>query len=119
MVKNLTLDDVAAKFDKWRNRNDSKKGRIPSELLALVPPLKQQYNISLVAKKLNLSGKHMKKLFAEPAVNFIEMPYSTALPAYNTSSVSCEIIRTDGAILKISVDNAELSGLIKGFLCCN
>ena len=120
MISNLTLDDVAAKFSKWRNSRINKRGRIPSELLALIPPLKQHYNISLIAKKLNLSGKHMKQIFnTAPTVNFIELPSPLALNMHNDSNITCELSRADGTTLKIVMLNTVLPELIKEFLCCN
>ena len=119
-MPNLTLNDVAAKFNQWRSNRPNKRGRIPNKLLALVPPLKKHYKVSLIAKTLNLSGKHMKKIFTlTTAVNFIELPCPAEVDNRMASNVTCEFVRGDGTTLKIVVINTEVPALIKEFLCCN
>lgn len=136
------LEKLALRFAEWRAHRQSKREKIPSELLDQVLELTKTLSRNKVLARLGISGGQLKKHLQEKGqvqseIEFVPVPKDTAsaettsaLPFQpqailpTVTSLTFELSRTDGSKLTITgLPLADMDALVDQFMgvtpCCN
>lgn len=128
MIQSLTLETVAEEFKHWRLTR-KKKSKIPDDLLAKAFELKKYYPGYVVAGALKMSGSQIKRVL--PPVNLqpkkaLKLDFLSLEPptfddpiatVSNTPTVTCTFNKTDGTCLQLELREAQITEVLKVFLC--
>jgi len=125
----LTLEEVSAHFNHWRQIRRNRREPIPKKLWQQAVELSRQYSVSCVSKELRLSYSNLKERvhilpISSPAINkkdpaFIEIKYPQP---FLTSEAIVEIEDKNGLKMRICFKgkpDVDLLSLAKVFLESN
>lgn len=90
-IHGLTIEEVQARFDQWRQTRRG-RSRIPEELWAAAGELAREYGVNRISRALRLEFNHLRRVAesagpttrAEKAPAFVELlnPVSYGRPEY-------------------------------------
>jgi hypothetical protein len=110
----ISLEDVAQRFERWRNNRSTKRERIPTDLWQAAAALCNSYSINKVSRYLGLSSTDLKRRVSpeKKSVGFVQLDPACFSGQWH---LICE--RPDGASLRLSGNGMTLAvgELLRGF----
>ena len=122
----LTLDQVQASFQHWRNTRTHRTAPVPLGLWNHVLSLIGRYPESEILKKLKIHKVRLKAVLAQTLQNTSQsldfVPLSTPqvplnVESNNTNALNAEILHTNGTKLRVhSLSDQQFSNLLVIFM---
>jgi hypothetical protein len=121
---NLTIKNVQARLKAWRASKPHPRARLPKELMAMAVSLCKTHSTIEVSRELKIAKRKIEAEFVQkPKAKLIDSRFVT-LPMVSgemfessaAENLSFELVRPDGAKMRIYADRNNINFVMSTFL---
>lgn len=110
------LKSVKRQFKLWRKNRPYRRAGIPARLWHEAVRLCEDYPVGQVRVALGLDHSKLKSKVAElNAADAMPDFVNIELPALKSADSMCEWVRSDGAKLRVQIDQSQLNQVVANF----